>query len=405
VLGRNRAAGLQAQGPAEQRGAVALRLEPESLSELARTAAQIALLRGAAPSRHALESLEGFHGSNQHGLPCTLHARDHVEAEVHPVDPVHVRVTRREEHRRVARGRPRARVRRRIVRGEVGLGLDDASDATALHVVVNEKRSEQPFGRGLGAGFQIEQERRLATHGGARVYGSPAMPTEELVIPIDDPVLDSVSAIFERPEKPRSCAILLAHGAGAPMDSDFMVRMAAELVARGFAVMRFQYGYMERARREEKRRPPDRGPALLGVHRAAIAALRERTTGPILLAGKSLGGRMSTLLAADGGVDAEGLILLGYPLHPAGKPERLRVKHLPDIELPALFLQGTRDALCDLALLYPALETYGGDAELHIVEGADHGFAVLKRSGRTNDEVFAELTRTIDEWVRVRFPA
>jgi hypothetical protein len=232
------------------------------------------------------------------------------------------------------------------------------------------------------------------------------MPTEELSIPIDDPRIDSVSAILERPEGPeRASAILLAHGAGAPMTSNFMVAMAAALVARGFPVMRFNYGYMERAEREGKRRPPDRGPGLLSAHRAAITALRERTQARILLAGKSLGGRMSTMLAAEGDVDAVGLVLLGYPLHPAGKPERMRVKHLPDISLPALFLQGTRDALCDLELLHPALATYAGDAKLHIIEGGDHGFAVLKRSGRTNEEVLAELAQTIDEWESTSLPA
>lgn len=232
------------------------------------------------------------------------------------------------------------------------------------------------------------------------------MTREEISIPIDHADLPAVSGIVDRPEEPTGrSGVLLAHGAGAAMKSAFIEDVATGLAARGLPVLRFNYAYSERATREGKRRPPDRMPTLLAVHRRAIAVARKTLGTPtLLLAGKSMGGRMASVLAAEG-EDAAGLVYLGYPLHPAGKPERLRREHFPAIAQPTLFLQGTRDALCDLELLRPALETYGGAVELHVVEGADHDFRVLKRSGRTNDEVLAEILDAIDAWEAASFPA
>lgn len=231
------------------------------------------------------------------------------------------------------------------------------------------------------------------------------MTREEISIPIDHADLPAVSGIVDRPDggSTRS-GLLLAHGAGAPMTSAFLEAAATGLAARGLPVLRFNYAYTERATRAEKRRPPDRMPTLLAVHRAALDVAREVLgTGRLVLAGKSMGGRMASLLAAEGD-DAAGLVYFGYPLHPAGKPERLRREHFPAIAQPTLFLQGTRDALCDLDLLRPALETYGGAVELHVVEGADHDFRVLRRSGRTDDEVLAEVLEAVDAWERATFP-
>ena len=111
-----------------------------------------------------------------------------------------------------------------------------------------------------------------------------------------------------------------------------------------------------------------------------------------------MGGRMSSLLAAEGEA-FDGLCFLGYPLHPPGKPEKLRTEHFPELKLPMLFLQGTRDALCDLELLRPALEGLGQSPTLHVVEEGDHSFAVLKRSGRTPEEVLDELAAAVAAWV------
>ncbi len=224
------------------------------------------------------------------------------------------------------------------------------------------------------------------------------MPREALDIPVDlDPPL-TIRGWLDLPEHDAlGSVILLAHGAGIGMDSPFMTDLAAGLAQRGFPVLRFHYAYAQRMQDEGKRRPPDRRPLLEAVHRQAAAALVARYADrPLLLTGKSMGGRMSTYLAAEG-LRAAGLVLFGYPLHPPQRTDRQRTEHFSQLHLPALFLQGTRDALCDLDLLRAALKLYAGDAHLHEVEGADHGFSVLKRSGRTALEVQAEL---IDELVR-----
>ena len=214
-----------------------------------------------------------------------------------------------------------------------------------------------------------------------------------------------VAAVWDRPAgAPRARSVLLAHGSGADMLSPFLESMATGLCARGFAVLRFRYPYMQRMASGGGRRPPDRSATLEAAHAAVLAWLLERQDGarPIL-AGKSLGGRMSTHLAAKG-ADAAGLVLFGYPLHPPGKPERTRSEHFPALVQPALFLQGTRDDLCDLELLRLALRGYGGRATLAVIEHADHSFDVLVRSGRTRAEVHAELLDTVDRWERSTFP-
>lgn len=226
------------------------------------------------------------------------------------------------------------------------------------------------------------------------------MKSESIVIPVDHPHVKEVAAIHQTPEdaKPK-LSVLFAHGAGAPMDSEFMGRVAEALVGRGYGVMRFRYAYMERAAQEERRFPPDRTPRLEEVHRAALAVLRERVNGgPIVLAGKSMGGRMSSHLAA-AGEDCAGLIYMGYPLHPAGKPEKLRSAHFPEIRQPSLFVQGTRDKLCELDLLERELANYAGPHEVAVIEGGDHSFEVLKRSGRTPEEVQRELLDVMDGWL------
>ena len=227
------------------------------------------------------------------------------------------------------------------------------------------------------------------------------MTTESFSIPIEDAPVDSVEALLQRPEGPDGApAVLLAHGSGASVESEFLERFAEALAREGFPVLRFRYAYAERAAREGKRRPPDRMPLLQRVHRAALEALEERLPdAPVILAGKSMGGRVASHLVAEG-VPCAGLALLGYPLHPTGKPESLRSEHFPRVHAPSLFLQGTRDKLCDLALLERELAKYGAPYVLHVVEGGDHSFGVLKRSGRTADEVRAEMIETFASWAR-----
>jgi hypothetical protein len=202
----------------------------------------------------------------------------------------------------------------------------------------------------------------------------------------------------------RGSAILLAHGMGYHLDSPWMEACARGLVAHGFPVLRFNYPYRQRSMREQKELPPDRAPVLEEAHALALGALAERAGARrLLLAGKSLGGRIATHLAAKG-ERCHGLVLYGYPLHPPGRPEKLRHEHFPAIAQPALFLQGTRDEFAALELLRPALARFGGRATLEVVEGADHGFSVPKRSGRTDEEVRTALHARVSDWERDTFP-
>ena len=231
------------------------------------------------------------------------------------------------------------------------------------------------------------------------------MAVEELTIPVEHAHVDEVRGALHAPVgDEREQAILLAHGAGADMDADFMVAAAEGLAAHGFHVLRFRYPYMERADREGRRLPPDRAPVLEAAHTRALDVLRTRLPGRrVLLAGKSMGGRMGTHIAAKG-ADCAGLVLFGYPLHPPKRPEKQRSEHFPALVQPALFLQGTRDTLCDLDLLRTALETYGGTARLEVIEGADHGFAVLKRSGLDPEAVRQGLWDRVASWAETTFP-
>ena len=226
------------------------------------------------------------------------------------------------------------------------------------------------------------------------------MSTESLTIPIDDPRIDRVGALLDGGSRPPTgTALLLAHGAGQPMTAPFMAAVAEGLAARGFSVLRFDYPYMERAAREGRRLPPDPRPRLEGAHRLALDVLRARVDCErVVLGGKSMGGRIASHLVA-GGTECAGLLFLGYPLHAAGKPERLRSGHFSAIPAPSLFLRGTRDRLCDARLLARVLPTLGAPARRVDFEGADHGFEVLVRSGRTHAEVLAELVDTAASWM------
>jgi predicted alpha/beta-hydrolase family hydrolase len=182
--------------------------------------------------------------------------------------------------------------------------------------------------------------------------------------------------------------LALAHGAGAPMDSDFMAAFAEGLGARGLRVARFEFPYMAARRRDGRKRPPDREAVLLDAWRRVIDALRP---GPLAIGGKSLGGRMASLIADAS--PAVGLVCLGYPFHPPGKPERLRTAHLETLKTPTLICQGTRDALGNALQvsgyrLSPAIR-------LHWAEDGDHGLVPRKGSGRTAEQNWAEAMDAI----------
>ncbi len=203
-----------------------------------------------------------------------------------------------------------------------------------------------------------------------------------------------VSTLLVEPARPRALYVL-AHGAGAGMRHAFMEQMAQRLAARDIATLRYQFPYAERGGR---RMDPE--PLLLATVRAAVAMGREAAGGrPLLAGGKSMGGRMTSRAAAAEPLEGvSGLVFLGFPLHPAGQPGITRADHLERVPLPMLFLQGSRDALADLALLRPVVAKLGERATLRVIEGADHSFHVLKRSGRTDEQVLDELADAVDAW-------
>ncbi len=187
--------------------------------------------------------------------------------------------------------------------------------------------------------------------------------------------------------------VVLAHGAGVGQRHEMMVALRDGISDAGFPVMTFDYPYMAAGRKA-----PDRPPKLLACHRAAAAALRDRVGDRIVLAGRSMGGRMASHLAAEG-EPCDGLVLFSYPLHPPGRPEKLRVEHLPSISVPVLSLVGTRDAFATRELYDEHLGSRA-NVTTHWLEDADHSYRVRKRvTGRTQSEVIDEIVEVTVEWL------
>jgi uncharacterized protein len=193
--------------------------------------------------------------------------------------------------------------------------------------------------------------------------------------------------------------VILGHGAGADQSSDFMTRFATGLAARGINVVTFNFLYTEQGRRV-----PDANKALEACFRAVIEAVRDKKIGrgTLIIGGKSMGGRIASQVAA-AGADVEGLIFLGYPLHPPGRADQLRAKHLPDITVPMLFVQGSRDAFGSPDELRPIIKELKTPADLYIVEGGDHSFKVLKRAGITQEDTYKAMLDRIETWLRQTF--
>jgi hypothetical protein len=221
------------------------------------------------------------------------------------------------------------------------------------------------------------------------------MTTKTLSIQVDKGV--AVSGILHEPRTRSGTGIVLGHGAGADMTSPLVVAVAEGLAERGHVALRFNFPYKELGKKV-----PD-PPAKLGrAFRAAASALRATGVQKLVAGGKSLGGRVASLCAAHG-LPCDGLVFLGYPLHPAKQPEKLRDAHLPDVSAPMLFVQGTRDALCDLDLLRPVVARLGPRASLYIVEGGDHSLDLLKSAGRSRENVYADVINRIGEWIEAGF--
>lgn len=242
-------------------------------------------------------------------------------------------------------------------------------------------------------------------------------------ITIDLPDGSTVSGILQHSSTPRAL-LVLAHGAGAGMHHGFMEAVADRLVRRDVATLRYQFPYMEAGKKR-----PDRAPLAHVTVRAAVAAGVElagelagkgalageragetavqRVGGiPVFAGGKSFGGRMTSGAAAESPLDGvAGLVFLGFPLHPAGRPGTDRAAHLADVRVPMLFIQGTRDALADLDLLRPVLtdlSDVGAQVDLHVIDGADHSFHVLKRSGRTDAEAVEEVCTAVSQFAAMK---
>ncbi len=197
--------------------------------------------------------------------------------------------------------------------------------------------------------------------------------------------------------------LILAHGAGADQASSFMVRFATSLAARGLDTVTFNFVYTE-----QRRRLPDRNDKLEHCYRTVIEAVRSGKLHDhagrrkLVIGGKSMGGRIASQVAAAGHEGISGLVFLGYPLHPPGRPDKLRSKHLPDIRAPMLFVQGSRDAFGTPEELRAALGGLEVAADICVVEDGDHSFKVPKRSAISQDQVFEIVLDEIVRWMRVK---
>ena len=208
---------------------------------------------------------------------------------------------------------------------------------------------------------------------------------------------EETSAVFEPATTPtaREVVFVCAHGAGGNMMDRGMLATANALRAHGLAVVRFNFLY-----KEKKSGRPDPMPKLRECIEAVVVHVKaELTPNILLIGGRSMGGRAASMLAADG-FACDGLLLLAYPLHPAGKPEQLRDAHLPRITVPTLCFNGTRDALCQPELMNAVLKRVGPNWTMHWVEGADHSFHVLKSSGRNDAGVMAEIGEAAQGWTQ-----
>lgn len=223
----------------------------------------------------------------------------------------------------------------------------------------------------------------------------------ELTVPLQASAATTAlvySAADDAPTTPRA-ALILGHGAGAGQRSTFMVDFARGLSALGIDVITFNFLYTEQGRRI-----PDRAPALESCYRAVIDRTRaevESAQQSLFIGGKSMGGRIaSQVAAADAALPIAGLVLLGYPLHPPGKPDQRRDKHLPAIARPMLFVQGTRDAFGTPAELAPLVAALQPPPALHVVAQGDHSFKLARKDPAAQAALYAELQRVIAAWIR-----
>ncbi len=203
-----------------------------------------------------------------------------------------------------------------------------------------------------------------------------------------------MSAVYEPATVDERALFVCAHGAGGNMNDRGMLSVSKALRGAGFGIVRFNFLYKEKGSGR-----PDPMPRLKECWTAVVAQVREELNPNILITGgRSMGGRAASMLAADQ-FPSDGLLLLAYPLHPAGQPEKLRDAHLPLITVPVLCINGTRDALCDKTLMERTLLSVKTDWTMHWLEAADHSFHVLKSSGRTDADVLSETAGASSAWL------
>jgi uncharacterized protein len=220
----------------------------------------------------------------------------------------------------------------------------------------------------------------------------PPAAAESLTVAIDDQ--HRISGILSMPPGSRACYVM-GHGAGAGMTHPFLAGLAANLATERIATLRYQFPYME-----EGRTRPDPPALAHAAIRAAVADAARRTAGlPLFAGGKSFGGRMTSQAEALQPLGIKGLIFLGFPLHPAGRPATERARHLADVAIPMLFLQGTRDPLADLDLLGPVLAQLGSRSRLATIADTDHGFRVRASTGTSDAAVRRSIVQTIAAWI------
>ncbi|MDO9358637.1 MAG: dienelactone hydrolase family protein [Polaromonas sp.] len=222
------------------------------------------------------------------------------------------------------------------------------------------------------------------------------MPNRPTALNIPLPEGGAISGLLQAPPKAHACYVL-AHGAGAGMNHAFMAAIAQGLAERDIATLRFNFPFMEQG----SKRPDSPAVAHAAIRAAVAEAARQLPGVPLFAGGKSFGGRMTTQAqASDPLPGVRAIALVGFPLHPAGKPSVERAEHLRKIKVPMLFLQGTRDGLADMDLIRDTTANLGKRATLHVVDGADHAFHVLVRSGRTDEQVREELLDTLAGWMK-----
>ncbi|HEX6574796.1 MAG TPA: alpha/beta family hydrolase [Gemmatimonadaceae bacterium] len=207
---------------------------------------------------------------------------------------------------------------------------------------------------------------------------------------------ETTSAVYDPGEGDviANTVFVCAHGAGGNMIDGGMQKTAKALIERGINLVRFNFLY-----KEKKSGRPDPMPKLQQAFAAVVDSVRsELNPKTLIIGGRSMGGRAASMMCAEG-YECDGLLLYAYPLHPAGQPEKLRDAHLPSIKVPVLCFNGTRDALCNPALMEKALEPVTTDWMMHWIEGADHSFHVLKSSGRNDAQVMAEIADVSRTWI------